>query len=681
MNKLKEAAESYLKSGLAVLPASKAQKRPVLAGWSEYQTKLPSAGQVGLWFAQERDALCVVCGKVSGNLEVIDFDQHGELFPKWKEAVPADLFAKLVVEQTQSGGYHAAYRCAEGINGNMKLAYGVREGKTVTLIETRGEGGLILCAPGNGYTLIQGDYAQLPVLSNDERIMLLTAAWNLNEGNVSASTEPVPPSADDSRFEVRPGDDFNVRGDIRKLLLKYGWSTLGVRPDGNEYWRRPGKESGEQSATLKDGIFYVFSSNAVPFEAGQGYSKFHVYTLLEHAGDFTSAASALCESGYGKAKSEDSGVDLSALLPSLATQEAKPQLFLTARELLKQYRNMKEPLIDGVLRREEVMNIVAAPKMGKSWLVMQLALSLVSGRPWLGRECTKSRVLLIDNELHKETISVRLHRVASAMGIGDDDEVLDGLVVFSQRGSEKDLNSLQKWLKEYHGPGFDVIIIDALYKALPKDTDENSNGQITSIYNTLDRHAQMTKAAIVLVHHTSKGNQANKNVTDVGSGAGAQSRAPDSHLTLRQHSAEGIVSVYCCVRSFPPIEPFCLRRDANNLWCLAPEEDPGDLDGKENSPSAQSGKRQMTVDEVAATIEDNLDDLKLPMGKVQLIETIRDNTGASKAKVESALDQICTRGFLEMRKGDAARNQQAMKWYYRVPSPVRRDSSAQPFFR
>ena len=94
---------------------------------------------------------------------------------------------------------------------------------------------------------------------------------------------------------------------------------------------------------------------------------------------------------------------------------------------------MKEPLIDGLLRREEVMNVIAAPKTGKSWLVMQLALALVTGGKWCGKDCTKSRVLLIDNELHRETLSCRLHRVASTMGISDDDERLDGMTVFSQR--------------------------------------------------------------------------------------------------------------------------------------------------------------------------------------------------------------------------------------------------------
>ena len=661
MSVSREKAKAYLMAGLSVLPANKAQKRPCLPQWNEFQTRLPTEEEVRRWFAEPREAQCLVCGKVSGNLEVIDFDNHGELYSKWKDAIPVDLLARLVIEQTQSGGYHVAYRCQDEVCGNIRLAQGERDGKKTTLVETRGEGGLILCAPGDGYTLVQGDYAHLPVLTKEERETLLNAAWKMNEKPEPGMPKPTGCPAE--HFENRPGDDFNARGDVRAVLQKHGWTSLGIQPDGNEYWRRPGKTEGN-SATLKDGVFYVFSSNADPFESNRPYNAFTAYTLLEHNGDFGEAATELLKQGYGKAADDNCGVDLSALRGEQAKKEEPPSLqFLTARELLRQYRNMKEPLIDGLLRREEIMNIVAAPKTEKSWLVMQLTLALVTGGTWCGHECTASRVLLVDNELHRETLSCRLHRVASAMGISDDDEVLDRLTILSQRGAEKDIRLLKKYLQENSNLKFDVIIIDALYKALPKDVDENSNGQITDIYNLLDSYARTMGGAIVLVHHTSKGNQANKSITDVGSGAGAQSRSPDTHLTLRQHNIEGVVSVFCCVRSFPPVEPFCLRRDENNLWHLA-EYDPNDMVGKDLVSGGQTAKRLMTVEDVADTIEKNLNTLELPMGKTLLIETIRDNTGASKAKAESALDLLCSKRILEVRGGDAKQNQQAMKCYY-----------------
>ena len=52
-------------------------------------------------------------------------------------------------------------------------------------------------------------------------------------------------------------------------------------------------------------IFYVFSQNASPFEAGNAYSPFAVYTLLEHAGDYLAAAKVLAQEGYGESTTGD----------------------------------------------------------------------------------------------------------------------------------------------------------------------------------------------------------------------------------------------------------------------------------------------------------------------------------------------------------------------------------------
>jgi hypothetical protein len=174
----------------------------------------------------------------------------------------------------------------------MKLAMGFRDGAMVTLIETRGEGGLFLCAPTLGYSLEQGSLTEIPVLTPQEREILLETAWSLNEylptADVPADSQFVP--------ENRPGDDFNNRGDIRALLIKHGWTL--VKKAENELWRRPGKANG-WSASLKDKSFYVFSGNAAPLEPNRAYSPFAVYAWLEYGGDFEMAARVLRQQGYG----------------------------------------------------------------------------------------------------------------------------------------------------------------------------------------------------------------------------------------------------------------------------------------------------------------------------------------------------------------------------------------------
>jgi hypothetical protein len=351
-----DAARAYLAAGLCALPARRTEKRPAVGRWKQYRERLPTPAEVSAWFANGPDAVCIICGRVSGNGEMIDFDAGGESFEAWAQRIPPHLLARLVIETTQRGGRHVWYRCAAEVCGNMKLAQRLDGAKIITLIETRGEGGLFLCAPTAGYELIQGDLANPPVLTMDERDVLLQAAWDLNEylppavdgpshngtlgsrgpssgghGQLSAENSHSGSCPSDNGIVgqrgvlsvgqsdrppengSRPGDDFNLRGDVRAVLAQCGWSC--VRGGDNEYWRRPGKDSGT-SATLKDRVFYVFSSNAAPFEPNQAYSPFAVYTLLNHSGDFEQAARSLRELGFGGDSLADSanGADISAIV-------------------------------------------------------------------------------------------------------------------------------------------------------------------------------------------------------------------------------------------------------------------------------------------------------------------------------------------------------------------------------
>ena len=146
-----------------------------------------------------------------------------------------------------------------------------------------------MCAPSDGYTLTQGDYADLPILTAEERKLLLNTATQLDE--IKAEKHPAEPVLPQnftmyepvcSNFEKRPGDDFNERINFGEMLNFYGWKLLRTLPDGNQYWQRPVKTDDQHSATLKDGIFYVFSSNAAPFEPNKGYTAFSAFALLRH---------------------------------------------------------------------------------------------------------------------------------------------------------------------------------------------------------------------------------------------------------------------------------------------------------------------------------------------------------------------------------------------------------------
>jgi len=113
---LLKAARRLLKFGMSIIPVNKKHKSPLVPKWKQFQNKPPKSRELKKWFAGATKQTCiaVVCGEVSGDVEVLDFDAGGKLFKSWKNIIKKHepkLFKRLVIEKTQSKGYHAVYAC------------------------------------------------------------------------------------------------------------------------------------------------------------------------------------------------------------------------------------------------------------------------------------------------------------------------------------------------------------------------------------------------------------------------------------------------------------------------------------------------------------------------------------------------------------------------------------------
>ena len=164
------AARRYLAVGLSIIPVktdgSKAPASDVLpkefdpedqklkATWKPFQSRLATEDELQRWSCK---GIAIVCGAISGSLEVIDNDAPA-LWDEWCELVKSHapgLFDRLVIIRTPRGGHHVLYKCAT-IGGNQKLAQRpvVKDGKPSldVLWETRGEAGYVI-APGSPLTV------------------------------------------------------------------------------------------------------------------------------------------------------------------------------------------------------------------------------------------------------------------------------------------------------------------------------------------------------------------------------------------------------------------------------------------------------------------------------------------------------------------------------------------------
>lgn len=193
-------------------------------------------------------------------------------------------------------------------------------------------------------------------------------------------------------------------------------------------------------------------------------------------------------------------------------------------------------LVDGILAKGHLAMLGGRPKSGKSWLVLQLAQAIDRGLTFLDRETRRGRVLYIALEDGERRIYQRTNVLRW--------QPTDGAAVLFDIAHFDGSDGMP-------GPGlaqiaaladdFDLIIIDTLIATLSGRASENDNVQMGMIVNELARIAHTSETAVLLVHHTSKGNS--ENVFDLLRGASALRGAYDVGLLLerKQDEREGIL--------------------------------------------------------------------------------------------------------------------------------------------
>jgi hypothetical protein len=251
-------------------------------------------------------------------------------------------------------------------------------------------------------------------------------------------------------------------------------------------------------------------------------------------------------------------------------------------------------ILEGIAREGETVNINAPSKIGKSWLIYGMVLSFLTGTPWLGKfSARKGKVLIIDNELHPEELSYRIQFVAKRLEVSS--KCMDRLDIVCLRGRLMDYKTLAMCLQIEDD--YSAIFIDAHYRMLSEGVDENASAGIRQAYNLIDGMAYGRSAMWMLVHHQSKGDQATKQVTDVGAGSGVQARACDAHLILRPQETHGAYVLEGDVRSFPPLEPMTVVWE-DRILRPAPHLDPKAL--KTAQTANHQRKDEVTINQMLA---------------------------------------------------------------------------------
>lgn len=374
------AALDYLGRGWSVIPVSARGKVPLLP-WSDYSTRLPTEQEVRDWWEEYPTAnVGIVTGAVSGVVVVdIDVGRGGEPRPVYDEA-PTDLISK-----TGSGGWHLFYRHPGGRIPNSVTEEG---------IDVRGDGGFVVAPPSvhpNGT-----DYVWAKSGEPGEALPAAIVGPRMPAGGLPA-----------------PG------GTMDKWL-----STL-----------MQGVGSGSRNQSAAKLIGYLASKGIPQDVAEQILSLWNTknnppipnHELLRTVESVYNTAKRSAERFFDSVyfdEEEEEEEPAALIIPDTATPKADQPKFelMDWSGFLGFYSGRSEDwLIPEWLPNKTICFSVSPPEGYKTWLNLDLAVSVATGKPFLGIApvMEPGPVIVIQQEDYHGQIAERVQTIVAArFGIG-----------------------------------------------------------------------------------------------------------------------------------------------------------------------------------------------------------------------------------------------------------------------
>ena len=310
---------------------------------------------------------------------------------------------------------------------------------------------------------------------------------------------------------------------------------------------------------------------------------------------------------------------------------------LSLAQLLEQQDPAPPPCLmePGLLPAQGILFVGGEPKVGKSLLVANLALSLASGSDRLGFPVpVPRRVLVCQFELPIPQFVSRLATMRRAMGSAADQNLFvdtraTGHLLSAPQG-------LQHFLAAAQAAAAEIIVLDPLYST--HDQDENDTRAMAALCQSLLRLREASRAALIVVHHVRK----SIGRYEIGSafrGSSALHAVGDSYLLLTRPSPQfNTIELRFQFRYAAPQTPRLLQLDSDALWFSATSA----------SPAAMTAERRKVE---PADVRQALTELGVQARYNQLRQQIMTLTECSKRTAQMAITAACQQGWIVQADG------------------------------
>ena len=232
---------------------------------------------------------------------------------------------------------------------------------------------------------------------------------------------------------------------------------------------------------------------------------------------------------------------------------------VSMNDLYQNIYQSRPPVIDGLLYPGTYL-FAGAPKVGKSFLMAQLAYHVSMGLPLWGCPVHKGTVLYLALEDDHRRLQGRLYRMFGMEGADD----LRFAVYAKQLGVGLE-EQLKKFVREH--PNTKLIIIDTLQKIREAGGDKYSYANDYEVVGKLKRLADDCGVCLLLVHHTRKQQADDK--FDMISGTNGLAGAADGAFLLQKEKRTDGTATLDVVGRDQQDQRFYLTKDKERLtWTL-----------------------------------------------------------------------------------------------------------------
>ena len=236
---------------------------------------------------------------------------------------------------------------------------------------------------------------------------------------------------------------------------------------------------------------------------------------------------------------------------------------LSMNELYEKVYPGKPPVVEGLLY-PGVYLFVGAPKVGKSFLMAQLAYHVSKGLPLWGYEVRQGAVLYMALEDDYPRLQGRLYRM-----FGEDSAADLHLSIYAKQLNSGLEEQLKRFVREHQDTR--LIIIDTLQKIREAGDERYSYASDYDVITRLKRFADASGVCVLLVHHTRK-QQADDRFDKISGTNGLMGAADGAFLLQKERRTDSAATLDISGRDLQDQRLYLKKDEERLVWELERRE-------------------------------------------------------------------------------------------------------------